>query len=145
MADPAAAQSYANHIRIVPLYHYVAVPILALNQLWALWVLFRAPGVGTAMAVLTAFALLLIAYYARIFPLTAQDRLIGFEERERLARLAPDLAARAGELRRGQLVALRFASDAELPALARRALDEHLEPKAIKQAIQAWRADRLRV
>ncbi|HYH46773.1 MAG TPA: DUF6526 family protein [Thermoanaerobaculia bacterium] len=145
MADPVAAQSYANHSRIVPLYHYVAVPILALNQLWALYVLFRDPGAATAMAVLTAFALLLVVYYTRIFPLTVQDRLIGVEERERLARLAPELAARAGELRRGQLVALRFASDAELPALARRALDEHLEPKAIKQAIQTWRPDRLRV
>ena len=145
MADPAAAQSYANHSRIVPLYHYVAVPILALNFLWALYVLIRHPGVGTAMALLTAFALLLVAYYARIFPLTAQDRLIGLEERERLARLAPELADRAGELRRGQLVALRFASDAELPALARRTLDEHLAPKVIKQAIQTWRPDRLRV
>ncbi len=144
MADPAP-QSYANHRRILPLYHYVATPILVLNQLWALWVLIRYPGVGTAMAALTAFALLVVLYYSRISPLTVQDRLIGLEERDRLARLAPDLAPRAGELRRGQLVSLRFASDAELPALARRALDEKLAPDAIKRAIVTWRADRLRV
>lgn len=144
MADPAP-QSYANHRRIVPFYHYVATPILALNFLWSVYALIRDPGVGTAMAVLTAFALLVVLYYSRIFPLTVQDRLIGLEERERLSRLAPDLAPRAGELRRGQLVALRFASDAELPALARRALDEKLAPVAIKQAIQTWRPDRIRV
>jgi hypothetical protein len=142
MAD--STQSYSNHSRYVPPYHFVAGFFLLLNLLWSLWSLWQSPGVGTAIAVLTAVALLILFLYARLFALTVQDRVIRIEERERLARLAPELAARSGEIKRGQFVALRFASDAELPALARRALDEGLAPNAIKQAIQTWRADHFR-
>lgn len=140
----AEAQSYANHSRFVPAFHFVAFPILVLNLVWALWMLVQNPSAATAIDVLTAVAILLLAWYTRVFALTVQDRVIRIEERERLARLAPELAGRLGEISRGQYVALRFASDAELPALARRALDERLAPGAIKQAIQTWRADHFR-
>jgi hypothetical protein len=97
-------------------------------------------------SVLFAAALFLAALYGRLFALAVQDRLIRLEEQLRFARLLPaDLQPRIGEFTAGQMVALRFASDAELPALARKVLDEKLtERKAIKQQIKNWRGDYFR-
>ena len=83
---------------------------------------------------------------ARMFALSVQDRVIRLEERLRYERLLPpDLQARILEFEPGQLVALRFASDAELPGLARKVLDEKLsDRKAIKKMIQNWQSDDLR-
>lgn len=146
MAD-AAPQNYSNHARFVPLFHFVTFGILTVNVLWAGYKLVRGFSPDALMALLVAVALVLLAWYCRIFPLTAQDRVIRLEERLRLARLLPaDQQARIDELRPRQLVALRFASDAELPGLVARVLAGELtDPKAIKQAIQNWRADHLRV
>jgi hypothetical protein len=85
-------------------------------------------------------------FQARIFALTVQDRVIRLEMRLRLRELLPpELAGRIDEFTAGQLVAMRFASDRELPVLARRVLDERLhDRKAIKQLIQEWQADHLR-
>jgi hypothetical protein len=97
--------------------------------------------------VAVAFALLLIAWYVRIFPLKAQDRVIRLEETLRLERLLPaDLRSRIGELRPGQLIALRFASDAELPELTREVLGGSLSsPGEIKKRVRSWRADHFRM
>ncbi|MDX1997287.1 MAG: DUF6526 family protein [Thermoanaerobaculia bacterium] len=146
MAD-TAPQNYSNHARFVPLFHFVTFGILVLNVLWAGYKLVRFFSFDAVMALLVAVALVLLFFFCRIFPLTAQDRVIRLEERLRLARLLPaDQQARIEELRPRQLVALRFASDAELPGLVARVLAGELtDPKAIKQAIQNWRADHLRV
>jgi hypothetical protein len=139
-------QSYANHHRYVPLFHFVLSAILLLNLAYALihaW-RHRTPGsyVGLAMAV----AFVLIFVYMRRFPLAVQDRLIRLEETLRLERLLPpDLKARIGELSADQLIGLRFAPDAELPALARQVLEEHIaSANAIKQKVRSWRADHMR-
>ena len=102
---------------------------------------------GIVLNILVAVALLLLAFLARLFALGVQDRVIRLEERMRYERLLPeDLKARIGEFTISQLVSLRFASDAELPALARKVLDEQIkERKAIKQMIQSWRPDYQRV
>jgi hypothetical protein len=146
MAD-AAPQNYSNHARFVPLFHFVTFGILTLNVLWAGYKLVRYFSFDGVMALLVAVALVLLFFFCRVFPLTAQDRVIRLEEHLRLARLLPaDQQARIEELRPRQLVALRFASDAELPGLVARVLAGELtDPKAIKQAIQNWRADHLRV
>ena len=83
---------------------------------------------------------------ARVMALKVQDRVIRLEERLRYERLLPaDLKPRIGEFAVEQVVSLRFASDAELPALARKVLDEKMmERKAIKQLVKAWRPDYLR-
>jgi|SRR5271157_1700234 len=142
-----AEQNFANHAKIVPLFHYFVFPVLAVNFVSSIFRLVHGRHwVDGTIDVLTAASLVLLAYYARIFALTVQDRVIRLEERLRYERLLPeDLKARIPEFTRGQLVALRFASDAELPALARKVLSDNLtEGKAIKQLVQNWRADHLR-
>jgi hypothetical protein len=147
MVMAAPTQTYANHRRLVPGYHMVAGGLVLLNLVWSVIALVRGFGTASVHAFLQAVILLLLAWYVRVFPLAAQDRLICLEERLRLARLLPpDLQARAGELTPGQLVALRFASDGELPGLVRRVLDEKLTGRdAIKKLIVTWRPDTYRV
>jgi hypothetical protein len=98
------------------------------------------------VTVLLALALIVLFFCARLFALTVQDRVIRLEERLRYARLLPDdLKSRIDEFTIPQLASLRFASDSELPALARRVLAENLQHrKTIKRLVQNWRADYLR-
>jgi len=140
------SQSFENHAKIVPGYHYVLTLLLLVNLVWRLYGVVTGPSLETGVSFLTAFALLMIAFFARAFALGVQDRVIHLEERMRLGRLAPDLAPRLHTLTTNQIVALRFASDDELPALARKVLDEALDDrKAIKQMVRAWRPDHLRI
>jgi type VI protein secretion system component VasK len=147
----AESQNFANHRKFVPGFHVVVFGILAINLLWSLYRLVSGvPGVpffDRLLSVAVAVALLLIAWYVRVFPLKAQDRVIRLEELLRMERLLPpDLRPRIGDLRTGQLVALRFASDAELPELTRAVLDRGVtEQDEIKKMIQSWRADHLRM
>jgi hypothetical protein len=140
-------QSFSSHARLVPGFHYGVVGALSLNFLWSMVRLYRVPGLDASMGVVTAAGLLGLLFYARMFPLRAQDRIIRLEMSLRLASLlTPDLRARAVSLRPGQLVALRFASDAELPGLVRQVLDENLtDRREIKRRIREWQPDHLRV
>ncbi len=139
-------QTYENHSRTVPLYHQVAFPILALNLLYGVYRAVRWASLETAMGALVAVALLILFFYARIFALTVQDRVIRLEMTLRMERLLPaDVRGRVHEFTVGQLVALRFASDEELAELARKVLGENLQDKkAIKRMIKNWRPDTLR-
>jgi len=140
-----ARQNYGNHARYVPLFHFVLAGLLLLNLAWTIRHVIKLRSAQHWVELLVAIALLIVFWYMRRFATTVQDRVIRLVETLRYQRvLPPDLQARAGALTVEQFVALRFASDAELPALARRALDEHLEGKAIKQAVKDWRADHLR-
>ena len=143
-------QSYRNHRKFVAGYHYVLFGILVVNLVWSVWRLFQGAGMpffDRILAVAVAVALLLLAWYARTFPLMAQNRVIRLEERLRLAQLLPpDLAPRIGELTAAQLVALRFASDEEIPELTRKVLNEKIRGQEdIKKMIRHWRPDHLRV
>jgi hypothetical protein len=138
-------QSYANHRRYVPPFHFVALSLLLLNLFYWIYALIRYRTGLQVDGLVLAVAVVLVAYYARVFALSVQDRVIRLEERLRLARLCPDLSSRLDELTGGQLIALRFASDAELPGLTRRVLDEKMtDREAIKKQIQSWRPDNLR-
>ncbi len=138
------SQNLQNHRQFVPLFHFVTFGLLVMNLIRALWVFLpvtRASFYDTGLAV----ALVLLCWYTRAFPLTVQDRVIRLEERLRLQALAPDLAPASGKITPAQWTALRFASDAEFPALARQVLDGKLvKPADIKGAIKDWRADHLR-
>ncbi|MBA3707987.1 MAG: hypothetical protein H0W83_04090 [Planctomycetes bacterium] len=139
-------QSYANHRRLHPIIHLVVLPLLLINLIVAVVMTVRAPALGTVWQAVIALALLLFGIAARDMVLKVQDRIIRLEMRLRLAQLLPaDLAARIGQLQPGQLVALRFASDAELPELIRRTLDGGFASNdAIKRAITSWQGDHLR-
>ena len=138
-----AEQTFENHGKFVPLYHYVTAPILLLNVLWSLYLVVTGPSFDAVLGAAVAVALMFLFFFARVFALGAQDRVIRLEERLRLqASLPDDLRARVNEYSTDQLIALRFASDTELPELARRVLDEKIgNRKTIKQAIKTWRPD----
>jgi hypothetical protein len=144
MASPVA-QNYANHRQYVPGFHFLTFGIILVYLLWTLYQVIFHFSWDHLFGVLPPIALALVALYTRTFPLVVQNRVIRLEERLRLERLVPELRGRIDELSTGQLVALRFANDAELPALARRVLDEHIhDQNVIKKQIQSWRADHLR-
>ena len=140
-------QTFENHAKTVPLYHFVALPILLINLLWALYRAATGFSFDAALGAAVALALVVVAFYARVFALGAQDRTIRLEERLRMDQLLPDdLKPRVNDLTIDQVIALRFASDAELPDLARRVLDEGIgERKVVKQTIKTWRPDHQRL
>lgn len=139
-------QTLANHTRLDPLFHFVALPIFAVAVLVGIVHVIWRPSLHTGAFFVLSVAAAITLYKTRTYALKVQDRVIRLEERLRLSTLLPDpLRARIPELTEGQLVALRFASDAEVPKLAERALTEKLSPADIKKAIQNWRPDYWRV
>jgi hypothetical protein len=143
----AATQSYANHARTVPLFHFVVLPVLLINIVVTAYTLVRAPGLITGWGVLLAIALFLGALFGRVFALAAQNRLIRLEERLRMREVLPaELQGRIGEFTAEQLIALRFASDGELAELSTVVLRDNVQKRdAIKKLVKQWRADDLRV
>jgi Family of unknown function (DUF6526) len=140
-------QNLKNHGRLVPVFHFFAIPVLVINLGWSLYRL-RELGLSFRgiFGVLLAAALVVLVFEARLFALRVQDRVIRLEERLRYEHVLPEeLRWRADELTVNQFIALRFASDDELPTLMRKVLDEKLNKrKAIKQLIKNWRPDYLR-
>lgn len=144
MSDDSV-QNYGNHVRWLPPYHFIIFPILAANAVWTLVQFVRAPGIASGWAVLVAFAVTGGIFYARYMALRVQDRVIRMEETLRLERLMPGRYADYERLGRRQLIALRFASDAEVPHLVDRILAGELSDQDdIKRAVQHWRPDHLR-
>jgi|SRR5262245_1045319 len=141
-----ASQNLKNHARFVPLFHFVAFPIFVVNLVWMLVRLVRQPSAETGMGALLAVGLVVLIWYARTFALTVQNRVIRLEMRLRMRDVLPaDLVPRIHEFTPRQLIALRFASDRELPALARQVLDQRMnDGRAIKQLVKEWQADHLR-
>jgi hypothetical protein len=139
-------QTLANHARLDPLFHFFLAPVFGLSVIAALIHLIWHPRVHNAAFFVIAVAALVAIFKIRLYALKVQDRVIRLEERQRLILLLPEaLRPRIPELTESQLVALRFASDAELPALAQRALSDKLSNADIKKAIQNWRPDYWRV
>jgi hypothetical protein len=139
-------QNYKNHARTFPLFHFVVLPILFLNFLIAARHVWMVPNASSAWSMVVAFALIALAFSARVMALTVQDRIIRLEMQLRLLRVLPaDLQNCIGSLGRGQFVALRFASDDELPALVRDVTEGRVQtPKEIKMRVKRWQPDWLR-
>jgi hypothetical protein len=144
MAPPA--QSYATHRRVYPLFHLVVQPLLALNVVVELVRLARTPSLERGWALVVAVAIVLASAAARVMALTVQNRVIRMEQQLRLALLLPAAAQPdVDRLSLGQLIALRFASDEEVPGLVRRAAAGELRtPDQLKRAVRHWQPDHLR-
>jgi hypothetical protein len=140
-------QNFQNHVKRVPPFHFFVVPVFLVNFIYSIYHLFKVPfSFESVFGVLLALALVGAALFGRLFALSVQDRVIRLEMRLRMERILPaDLKPRIEEFAVGQLIALRFASDAELPELARRVLNDKLaDKKAIKQMVKTWKPDYMR-
>ncbi len=139
-------QNFQNHARYFPLFHFVIFPLLALNLIGQGVMLYLRPSWHQAGFVALSVVFILMILAARLQSLKVQDRVIRLEERIRYGQLLPaELLQKTGSLTIGQIIALRFASDEELPDLVNRTLaGEFASPKDIKMAITNWRADHLR-
>lgn len=144
MADK---QTYANHTRWFPLFHFVTVPLLFLNLIYQSRRLYQEPNTDRVVWVVLSVVFILISLAARLQALKAQDRTIRLEERLRYYEvLTPDLAKRAINLPAGMIISLRFAPDEELASLVNQVLDGKLNTsKEIKLAIKNWKGDHMRV
>jgi hypothetical protein len=137
-------QSYANHVRLVPGFHFVLAALLVLTLIGSLVNLYQSIGdhqrlYSAALIVVLTICGCLLFWYTRTFPLRAQDRAIRAEENLRHFALTGKLLD--SRLTMGQIIALRFASDEECVELARKAADANMPPGAIKRAVKNWRPD----
>jgi hypothetical protein len=140
-------QTYANHTRWHPPFHFFVLPVMIINVVWSIVYFFNSPGWNRGWAIVVSLALLLLAFIARTNALRAQDRVIRLEEQIRYQQILPDdFAQQARSLTIDQIIALRFAPDEEVEALVRGVLEGRLKKSAdIKRAVNTWRADNQRV
>jgi hypothetical protein len=146
-------QTYANHTRLDPPFHFFLGPVFILGLILSLIHFFYhlresdlRDNIHSFLLIVLAVAMITLVLKVRLYSLKVQDRIIRLEERLRLTQLLSDpLRSRIPELTEDQLIGLRFASDAEVPRLVERALNEKLKRKDIKKAIQNWRPDYWRV
>ena len=141
-------QNFSNHTRLVPMFHFVLLPVLLVGLIGSIINIVKSAQEGTAFYAATLLALLFLgliylALFARLFALKAQDRAIRAEQNFRY--YVATGKTLPGGLRMGQIIALRFASDEEFVALCAKAEAEKLSPKSIKQEIRNWKADYYRV
>ena len=126
-------QNFKNHARFVYLYHFVGYLLLLALLIGSVVNVINSSKANLYSATLILATNLLVGitlYFARSFALKANDRAIKAEENLRHF---------------GQIVALRFASDDELPGLAAKAISENLSGTEIKKLIQHWKSDNERV
>jgi multisubunit Na+/H+ antiporter MnhB subunit len=140
-------QNYRNHTRNFPLFHFVASPLLTIYLVYTISALVRAPSLATLMGVVLAAGVIAALFASRVMAVTVQNRVIRLEMTLRLQRVLG--AAAAADALAGlslrQLIALRFASDAELPGLIARAQSQELSTsRGVKEAIREWQPDFLR-
>lgn len=141
-----STQNYSNHTRLDKLYHFTIVPLVLIGLIGSI-VNFNNSSADnnyvSALLMVVFFLLFLIAGLARIYSLKVQDRVIRNEENFRHFLLTGKTLDAKLQLR--QIIALRFAADAEFPGLAQRAVAENLSSRQIKEAISQWRGDYYRV
>ena len=139
-------QTLANHMRLDPPFHFFVLPVLALSWILSVVFLVRHFGFLHSWVAIVNTALLVAVVRFREYALKVQDRIIRLEERLRLGTLLPgSLCPQIAKLSESQFIALRFASDEEVPALVERTLAANLSPADIKKAIVQWRPDYWRV
>ena len=135
-------QNFKNHARFVPLFHFVTFFLILALIGGSIVNLFHADAhthYSAALLVVVSLVLLLLAWYTRSFALRAQDRAIRAEENFRHFLLTGKPLD--GRLNMRQIIGLRFASDAEFPELAKKAVAENISEKEIKKLVKNWKAD----
>ena len=143
---PPPEQNLKNHARFDPLFHGFLFWGALILMGATIYALVRQPDVWGVVRLLGVLWAIVLMFKTRLYALKVQDRVIRLEERLRLAQLLPEVTrARIGELSAGQLIALRFASDVEVPGLVQQTLENKWDPKQVKAAIKSWRPDYLRV
>ena len=146
MTTAAPAQDFKNHRRFVRGFHLVALPILLINVIYSGYVAVTSVSVDSVIALFVAVALMQVAFFARIFALGAQDRVIRLEEQLRLYELLPEQKTTIDNLTTAQLIGLRFASDGEVGALVATVSAEGIQDRdEIKKRVTSWRADHQRL
>jgi hypothetical protein len=146
MANDPSSQNFSNHTRFDPMFHFFSLPVAFISVIVAAVHAYHVPTLMSAWFIVIAIAALVAVLKIRFYALSVQDRVIRLEERVRLSSVLQEpLRSRIGELSDSQLIGLRFASDAELPALFQRALTENLSRADIKKSVTNWRADSARV
>jgi Family of unknown function (DUF6526) len=139
-------QSLQNHAKFDPTFHFFLAPVALGFFIYTIYGAVQNPGTPAYMHILVALWALILVFKVRIYSLKVQDRVIRLEERLRIAALLPEpFKTKSATLTESQLIALRFASDAELAGLVEKALASGMKSKEIKQAIQTWRPDYWRV
>ena len=141
-------QNFKNHTRMVTGFHYVLGGIILVTLILSFINLYQAfqsrQGTLTSIIIiLLTISVLLAAFYARSFSLKAQNRAIRAEENFRHYVLSGKPLD--SSLKMEQIIALRFASDAELLSITQKAVSENLGNNDIKQLIQHWKTDNQRV
>src|SRR5580658_7130721 len=145
MSD-SAPQSFKNHARFDPPYHFILSTVLAVNLFIVCCYAFKHLNWFTEWMVVLSIAIWIPVLKLRLYPLKVQDRVIRLEERLRLQALAPaEWHTQIYHLTEDQLIGLRFASDDEVVELAKQALEHNLTRKQIKERIKSWRPDEWRV
>ena len=142
-----SAQNYSNHVRLITGYHKIGFSLalaLLVSSAWNAWVHFGTDAqMGSLILLGLVVLVLIIGFYARVFALRAQDRLIRLEENLRHQRLHGTPLPEGLDIR--QVIAIRFASDEEYEGVIADALQNGTSEKAIKQSIRNWREDPYRV
>ena len=140
-------QTFANHTRWHPPFHFFIVPVMLINFIWVIVLFVKAPGWTSGWWIVFSAALVVLTFLVRLNSLKVQDRLIRLEERLRYQQiLSPALLQQTSALETGQIIALRFASDRELEEMLTAVLAGKVaKPGEIKQAIKDWRVDTFRV
>ena len=141
-------QSYEKHTKLVTPFHFILLPVLLLSWIGSFVNLWKSVGdhqrlYSAALITVMLTAMIMVALFARVFALRAQDRAIRAEENLRHYVLTGKLLD--PRLTVKQIVGLRFAPDNEFPELARKAADSGLEQDDIKKSIQRWKADHERM
>lgn len=139
-------QSFKNHARFDPPFHFFLLLVLLANLIIVIVNLVRYPSFSSVWFLVLSLAAILAVLKVRMYALKVQDRVIRFEERLRLRALSPvEWHKQIDRLTEDQLIGLRFASDEEIVGLAKQALDQNLNRKQIKERINNWRPDHWRV
>ncbi|MCX2574227.1 DUF6526 family protein [Pedobacter sandarakinus] len=137
------AQQYNNHKRFYPLFHFFTIPLTFIGLCFAIYGCVNNPNLLSTLVVLAFFLILMVALISRMSALKAQDRAARAEEKLRYFILTGKPLP--NELKLGQILALRFASDEEFIDLTERTLNENLSPDEIKKNIKKWRGDYHRI